>query len=253
MKKGLFIVVEGIDGSGKTTLVEGLSSIFVENGINFVKNFEPTKSNAFGILVRHLIHNDFTYEKFKSLEESINQLSLKILNINLSSAFSNIFQSALYKLKNQIELLEIEYQSLFIADRYFDLQNTILPALQQHKIVLQDRFNISSAAYALGSAGILPEDIFYLEKEVLKDVYCIPDIKIFLDLSPQKALERIQARRMLGRYETLERLKKIRDAYYQVLSLKKDEGKTYIVDASLSSSSVLKNVYSLIFPSSKSL
>jgi len=252
MKKNLFIVIEGIDGSGKTTLIEGLGNVLSEKKISFVKNFEPTKDNAFGVLIRYLIHNNLTSEKFKNLEESINQLSFKILNINLSSAFSKILQSALTKLKNQSELLEIEYQSLFIADRYFDLENTILPALQKRKIVLQDRFNISSAAYALGNGSVSPEDIFYLEKEVLKDVYCIPDIKIFLDLDPQKALERIQARRMLSRYETLERLKNIRNAYYQVLALKKNEGKTYIVDASLSPEVVLRNVYNLIFPSSKS-
>jgi thymidylate kinase len=54
MKKNLFIVIEGIDGSGKTTLIEGLGNVLSEKKISFVKNFEPTKDNAFGVLIRYL-------------------------------------------------------------------------------------------------------------------------------------------------------------------------------------------------------
>lgn len=40
-KRGLFIVVEGIDGSGKSTQIENLKAYFQENGFNVIVTREP--------------------------------------------------------------------------------------------------------------------------------------------------------------------------------------------------------------------
>jgi dTMP kinase len=53
----LFIVFEGIDGSGKTTLSEMLFKYFTKTGIPAVKNHEPTDGN-WGSRIRNILQKD---------------------------------------------------------------------------------------------------------------------------------------------------------------------------------------------------
>jgi len=57
INKPLFIVFEGIDGSGKTTLSEMLYKFFLENGISSVKDQEPT-DGQWGKKIRNLLKNE---------------------------------------------------------------------------------------------------------------------------------------------------------------------------------------------------
>jgi dTMP kinase len=57
IKLPLFIVFEGIDGSGKTTLSEMLFKYFTKSGIPAVKDHEPTEGN-WGIQIRKMLQND---------------------------------------------------------------------------------------------------------------------------------------------------------------------------------------------------
>ena len=42
MKKGLFITFEGVDGSGKTSVLKGVNDLLLKNGIsNFIITREP--------------------------------------------------------------------------------------------------------------------------------------------------------------------------------------------------------------------
>jgi len=255
MKTGLFVVIEGIDGSGKTSLINGLADIFESKKISFIKNYEPTRSNVFGLIARSLVDNSLTKEKVLLWEDKIKKLSAELLGLKKNSAFNEIFKNSLEKLFSGEKFLEIERQSFFIADRYFDLKDTIKPALSENKIVLQDRFDISSAAYAFGSEGIDVSNIFYLQDQVLDKVYCAPDIKIFLDVDPEEAVKRISAsRKFFSFYESLKKLNKIKDAYLEALKFKEKEGKTYYYQTlSKSIPEVVDDVYSFIFPASQSL
>lgn len=252
-KKGLFIVIEGIDGSGKTSLVESFAEFLKKKKIPFVQNFEPTKENIFGITIREILHKKEISSK--SLSEIKEKISfLKKLKGKL--VLLELLEKGVKKIHQNKNLSEIERQAFFIADRYFDLRFKIKPALFKGKIVIQDRFDISSAAYALGTKGISPRRIFKMQEDFLKDVYLAPHIKIFMDLKPVYAIKRIKKERKdLSFYENLKKLQKIREAYLKVLKLKEKEGKTiyYSINPNKTKEEVFKDVYKLIFPSDKSL
>ena len=69
MKKsypGLFVVVEGIDGTGKSTLVSNLYKILRKQGVDVLVTFEPTRG-TWGSKLRR----SFTAEKRMSPEEEL--------------------------------------------------------------------------------------------------------------------------------------------------------------------------------------
>jgi len=57
MSKPLFIVIEGIDGSGKTTQLEMLQNRFMEQGKNAILTNEPT-DGPIGKLIRNILSGD---------------------------------------------------------------------------------------------------------------------------------------------------------------------------------------------------
>jgi len=100
---------------------------------------------------------------------------------------------------------------LFAADRRDHLDREIVPALQRGAAVISDRYYHSSLAYQSLAIG-LPE------VAALNDRFQMPDITIFLQLSPEACLERIERRgATLERFEAIDRLRQISDAYEGVI------------------------------------
>jgi len=116
MNKGLLIVFEGIDGTGKSTQMSLLARYLREKGLAVIETREPT-NGQFGQQIRAL----YTNRKGVSPE------------------------------------LELE---LFLADRQEHVHNVLIPALQEGKIILCDRYFLSTAAYqgivGRSSAGATP-------------------------------------------------------------------------------------------------
>ena len=75
---------------------------------------------------------------------------------------------------------------LFAADRIEHVQNEVAPALAEGKIVICDRYIYSSLAYQ-GSAGLSLAWIKTINARALQ-----PDFSIFIDVSPERVLERLQ-------------------------------------------------------------
>jgi dTMP kinase len=139
----MFIVLEGIDGSGTTTQAQKLCVALEKEGMQTVLTAEPT-SRTIGKLVRTVL-----------------------------SGGVNISARAL--------------QMLFFADREDHLQTVIMPALKAGKIVISDRYFLSSIAYSSLSGN----------DELCKDIsryFLSPDLTLFLRVSPEIALSRIQKR-----------------------------------------------------------
>ena len=56
--KGLYIAIEGIDGSGKTTQVEELAKYFEEKGKKVIRTREPRKEGMIGDLVHQILRGE---------------------------------------------------------------------------------------------------------------------------------------------------------------------------------------------------
>lgn len=78
---------------------------------------------------------------------------------------------------------------LYAAARRQHLVEKVLPALEEGKIVLCDRFIDSSLAYQGYARGLGIEEVYEINKFAIKDT--MPGLTLFFDLSPEKGLERI--------------------------------------------------------------
>lgn len=156
---GLFLVFEGLDGSGKTTQCNKLADFLNNLGYVVVQTQEPT-------------HGPWG-QKIRSMAQSGQRASAT---------------------------QELEW---FVQDRKEHIQQLILPALQQGKIVIQDRYYLSTAAYQ-GSRGIDVAHILQLHQTFAPP----PDRTFLLQIPPEEGLLRIQhgRKQTLDAFETLANL-----------------------------------------------
>jgi dTMP kinase len=105
---------------------------------------------------------------------------------------------------------------LYAADRLWHLRAYsclgvgLLKALEEGYIVVLDRYKYSSMAYQ--SLGAPLEWI-----EAINSRAPEADIIVYLDVPPEVALNRVQARRITYYYETLERLRKVKETFETIL------------------------------------
>ncbi|MDD5145880.1 MAG: dTMP kinase [Candidatus Pacebacteria bacterium] len=101
-----------------------------------------------------------------------------------------------------------DLQKLFANDRKAHLENLILPALAEGKIVISDRYFFSSFAYG-ASDGI---DLDWLIKT--NDEFLLPDLTFILKVSPEICIQRIE-HRGIGKtlFEKREKLAKVWETY----------------------------------------
>lgn len=149
-KTGLFVTLEGPDGSGKSTQRRLLAAELRRNGFKVVETREPGGS---------------------PLAEKIRALLLDSKNQGLG---------------NGTELL------LFEAARFQHIQDTILPALVQGKVVLCDRFTDSTLAYQGAGRAISLKDVAALNRFATQGLK--PDLTLVYDLSAEEGLRRSRKR-----------------------------------------------------------
>jgi len=112
MAKGLFVVLEGIDGAGTTTQSRLLVEWLERRGAQAVRTAEPTHG-PIGTLIRDILQG--------------------------RRAYTRAGQS--------VPVDEVTMALLFAADRSDHLQATILPALDAGHVAVSDRHYLSSVAY----------------------------------------------------------------------------------------------------------
>lgn len=194
-KKGLFCVVEGMDGAGKTTALQVLSDWLQGRAAVL----EEARS-AVALLRKHTVV--FLREP-TSLETGLE------IRRRLSSDEPTEFR---------------EWIRLFRADREANLQTFVRPSLFRGEIVVQDRYLYSTAAYQGAFADIGPKGVLAEFADFPR-----PDLLIFLEIDEKTAFARMQAR--AGDREVFERpdrWRRIRDAYREILP-----ANSMIIDAAL--------------------
>ncbi|MEM4133997.1 MAG: dTMP kinase [Candidatus Micrarchaeia archaeon] len=136
-KKGKFIVLEGIDGCGKSTQIENIANyLFSKDKSNHILiTREPTMISSYGKKVRDLLKKQKNIEKNAAL-----------------------------------------FTRLYVNDRKFHIKKMIIPAMKQGCIVISDRYKYSTFAYQL-SQGDKLENLIKLHKGLLvPDLVLILDI-----------------------------------------------------------------------------
>lgn len=105
-----------------------------------------------------------------------------------------------------------EELALFIKDRRQHIDSLIQPSLESGKIVLCDRYFLSTAAYQ-GAAGCDPKKII-----ALHDFAPVPDLAIIIEVDPRDCVRRITEKRgdALNDFEQLESLKKVDSIFKQM-------------------------------------
>jgi dTMP kinase len=99
---------------------------------------------------------------------------------------------------------------LFAADRIEHVENEVLPALNQGKLVISDRYLYSSLAYQ-GAAGLSLEWIEKINEHALK-----PDLAIFIDVDPKTAMRRLKLKKSV--MENMETQQKVRGVYLKFVA-----------------------------------
>ncbi len=99
-------------------------------------------------------------------------------------------------------------QLLFCADRAKHLEDEILPALAQGKVVVCDRYMFSTLAYGFAS-GVDTHWLYNVNRE-----FRMPDLTVFIDISPDVSITRIEKKgKQRELFEKRETLSKVRKAY----------------------------------------
>lgn len=112
-----------------------------------------------------------------------------------------IRKSILYGEKRSTSLAEA---LLFAADRVEHVENEVLPALRQGKLVISDRYVYSSLAYQ-GAAGLSIEWIQSINQYALR-----PELAIFIDVDPRAVMQRLKpVKSVMENLETQQRVRQI--------------------------------------------
>ena len=94
---------------------------------------------------------------------------------------------------------------LFAADRIEHVEDEVIPALKEGRLVISDRYVYSSLAYQ-GAAGLSLEWIEKVNEYALK-----PDLAVFVDVDLETVMRRLKAKKSV--MEKTETLQKVRDVY----------------------------------------
>lgn len=195
--KGLFITLEGPDGSGKSTIIKLIGDYLSKKGIDFIMTREPG-GTSIGEDIRHII--------------------LDNKNTDMGG---------------ETEAL------LYAASRAQHVHEKIIPALEQGKLVLSDRFVLSSLAYQGVGRNLGIESVKSINDFALGGLY--PDLILFFHIDPEITLKRKTKGSSGDRLEKegTDFHNKVYNGYMELLDLYPD--KIELIDASLSKEEVLKS------------
>jgi dTMP kinase len=156
VSRGALIVVEGIEGSGKSTLVAQLSARVVAHGV-LVTTLRDPGSTALGDDIRGLL----------------------LTSTHAPAATTEAL--------------------LFMAARAELVARQIRPALDAGRVVLLDRFLLSTLAYQVAGRGLSEDAV--LAANALAVGALVPDLTLVLDLPFAAGLDRARSRGALDRIE----------------------------------------------------
>ncbi len=133
---------------------------------------------------------------------------------------------------------------LMFAARYQLVQEVILPALADGKVIVCDRFADASYAYQGGGRGLGAETVEVVEKLVLKDLR--PDLTLLFDIPVEQGMKRVAGRGEADRFEveSVRFFERVRAAYLERAAASPQRFR--IIDASLDEDRVWLQVKNIL-------
>jgi len=133
---------------------------------------------------------------------------------------------------------------LYAASRAQHVHEKIIPAIKEGKVVICDRFVHSSLVYQGLGRGLGIEKVKNINEFAIKGIK--PDITLFFDIDPEKALKRKKANDQADRLENedISFHKKVYEGYLKLKELYPDEIK--VIDASGSIEEISKEVINTV-------
>lgn len=206
IKNGLFIALEGGEGSGKTTLTKSLKEHYESLGYEVMLTREPGGTEI-GEKIREYVLNN--------------------------------------ELDSYTELL------LFSAARRCNVLNNIVPALDDGKIIICDRYITSTMVYQALLGTCTTYSVSKISDMVVTPLdrgYSIyPNIEFLLDVNAETGIKRTKNRDDNNKFDarSIEYHKKINKAYLSAIS-KSWSDKKYVINANNKKDEVKSNVINLI-------
>lgn len=198
--RGRFIVLDGTEGSGKSTQVRLLHDRLVATGVDVVQVRDPGTTR---------------------IGERIRQILLDPANSDMGM---------------RCEML------LYMAARAQMMTQLVLPAIENGKLVLCDRFVSSTLAYQLGGDDLTADDIRDVAEVAIQGNW--PDVTIILDMPVEKSLARVDRERDRIEQRPLEYHQMVRDNYHAQATV--DPTHYRLVDADRDVQAVHEDVWKII-------
>ena len=202
-KKPFFITFEGIEGSGKSYQSKKLYKKLKNKKISTILTREPG-GTPIAENIRKLILVDY-------------------FNKNTKEQFNKYTDTLLY-----------------LAARNEHVQNVLIPAIKERKVIICDRFIDSTLAYQVFGKGVNINLVNSVHSQILGKLK--PDFTILLTVSISKSLGRLRKRKKKNRYDKFSK-----DFYIKVqkafIKIAKQNKKRYLV---IDNSKDLKNVEDII-------
>ena len=123
---------------------------------------------------------------------------------------------------------------LFAADRFEHVEREVIPALNEGKIVVSDRYVYSSLAYQ-GATGL---DLKWIE--MINEHAIRPDLAIFVDVEPEAVIKRLKPKKSV--MENLETQRKVHEVYVKFV----EKGKLVRIDGNKSKKEVADDVLKVV-------
>ena len=206
-RKSLFIVFEGIEGSGKSYLSKRL-----------FKDLKKLRKNP--ILTR---------------EPGGTERAEKIRQIILQDYFLKNKKEKFHKYTDTL---------LYLAARNEHLENIIKPALLKKKIIICDRFTDSTMAYQVYGKKVSKTFIDNIHKTILGKLK--PDITFVLKVNINKALKRLNKRKTKNRYDKFSKGFYIQVQKSFLKIAKKNKKNYYILDNSKNDNEIEKIILKIV-------
>jgi dTMP kinase len=145
--------------------------------------------------------------------------------------------------KHKVEADHRTIAALYVADRLDHLLNKtdgILKKLKEDYTVITDRYYFSSYAYH----GVHMDMDWVIEANSLSAELLRPDLNIYIDISPESSMHRLnKGRSSTELYETIDNLKKVKDKYFEAFEKLKEKEEIFITNGDRSEEEISKDIW----------